>query len=75
MNMMNKNKIYKLTQTNTGEVKYFSSGNKCGNYVGDSNVIIDYYAKRKKPFKRGNVEYFVEVIDGSELKLKEIDTF
>ena len=70
---MKDNTIIKLTNLDTLEFRYFMSMNSCGMYFGDQANTIKWFIIKQKEFERNGHRYLAEKVDGSEIKLKDID--
>lgn len=63
------NNLFKMTNCETGEIKYFTSINRIANYFNVQRIQVEVPYKRCGKYKN----YDIEIIDGSEIKYKDID--
>lgn len=64
------NNLVKLTTVKG--VHYFTSTNRCAIFLNTSQSVIDYNIRNNKGIIK-NLECTVEIVDGSEVKYKDIN--
>ena len=64
------NNLFKVTNEEKNYIHYFTSMNRVGQALGaQQGQLKYYYYLQEKPYKG----YFIELVDGSEIKWKDID--
>ncbi len=68
--MKKNNNVIRITNTETGEIKYFTKDTYVQNYIGCSQTSMPLI-KAGKSRNYANFKY--EIVDGGEIKYKDIN--
>lgn len=67
------NNLVKLTQIGSDYVHYFTSLQRVAKFLGTYRDKIDYYYLKKAPLNINGNSYMIEIVDGADIKYKEIN--